>query len=118
MVEFEGIYRPIVGSSEPGNDIEYAETPEAIVQRTAHLKEVYEELKNTVLDEVNMVDNNLVRPAMDARDSIQPIKKVIKKREDKKVRDCHDHLRGCVCSSAESLISSCTRAEWTIQRRR
>ena len=113
MVEFEGIYHPIIGSSESENDVEYAETPEAIVQRTRHLKEIYEELKDTVLDEVSMVDDSLVRPAMDAKDSIQPMKKVIKKRQDKKVREYHDKIRGCVRSSEASLILSCIKVEWT-----
>lgn len=84
--EFEDIYRPIIGASESDGGPEYAETPAPMMTRASRLRETYEELKGNLLDEVNLVDLNLVRPAMDAKDSIQPMKKVIKKREDRKVR--------------------------------
>lgn len=55
------------------------------MDRTVRLREEYEELKSSLLDEVNMVDESMVKPAMEAKDHIQPLKKVIKKRDDKKV---------------------------------
>ena len=38
-----------------------------------------------MLEEVNMVDTRIIRPATEAKEFIQPLKKVIKKREDRKV---------------------------------
>lgn len=54
-------------------------------QRTAKLSQGYEELKTDLLEEVNMADARIIKPASEARDWIQPLKKVIKKREDRKV---------------------------------
>lgn len=51
----------------------------------ARLQEAYGELKNDMLDEINMMDSRIIRPAMDAKESLQPLKKVIKKRQDRKV---------------------------------
>ena len=50
------------------------------------IQEGYAELKSDLLDEVNMVDDRIVKPATEAKDYIQPLKKVIKQREDRKVR--------------------------------
>lgn len=55
--------------------------------RTLKLQQGYAELKTELLDEVNMVDDRIVKPATDAKDYIQPLKKVIKQREDRKVRN-------------------------------
>ena len=38
-----------------------------------------------LLTEVTMVDEKMIKPAMAAKDHLQPLKKVIKKRDDKKV---------------------------------
>ncbi|KAL1956780.1 hypothetical protein VTO42DRAFT_6834 [Malbranchea cinnamomea] len=82
--EFEGLYCPIIGSSEP-TPRPPAPTPEATLARTARLKEEYELLRTELLVEVTMVDEKMIKPAMQAKDYLQPIKKVIKKREDKKL---------------------------------
>jgi hypothetical protein len=84
--EFEGLYAPIIGSSEPSPH-QPAITPESTLARTARLKEEYEELKKELLAEVNAVDERMIKPAMEAKDYLQPMKKTIKKREDKKVRN-------------------------------
>ena len=75
------MYVPVVGTSSH----EPVPTPESTMERAAKLQEAYAELKTDLLEEVNKVDVMLVKPAMEARDYIQPLKKVIKKREDKKV---------------------------------
>lgn len=62
------------------------ETPQNIMDRTIKLQEGYAELKTDLLEEVNMVDTRIIGPATDAKDYIQPLKKVIKKRGDRKVR--------------------------------
>lgn len=53
--------------------------------RTVRLNEEYGELKTDLMQEVDMVTERMVRPATEAKDSLQPMKKTIKKREDKKV---------------------------------
>ena len=53
--------------------------------RTARLREEYEDLKKDLLDEVNLVDARMVKPATEAHEYLQPLKKTIKKREDRKV---------------------------------
>ncbi|KAI9676146.1 MAG: hypothetical protein M1817_000891 [Caeruleum heppii] len=83
--EVQGIYSPIPAESDTQFEREYAVTPETTLQRTAALRNVYEELRTDLLAEVNLIDARIIRPAMDAKDSIQPLKKVIKKREDKKL---------------------------------
>lgn len=54
--------------------------------RALKLQQGYAELKTELVDEVNMVDDRIVKPATDAKEYIQPLKKVIKQREDRKVR--------------------------------
>ncbi|KAI9850108.1 MAG: hypothetical protein M1838_006082 [Thelocarpon superellum] len=83
--EYHLLYNPIPGASEAGGALEYAETPDAILERTTKLRELYEELRTELLEEVNQVDARIIGPAMQAKDSIQPMKKVIKKREDHKL---------------------------------
>lgn len=60
-------------------------TPSSRTERTAKLSQGYEELTKDLLEEVNMADARIIKPAIEARDWIQPLKKVIKKREDRKV---------------------------------
>ena len=56
------------------------------MERTVKIQEGYAELKTDLLGEVNLVDERIVKPATEAKDYIQPLKKVIKQREDRKVR--------------------------------
>jgi hypothetical protein len=102
VAEFDDIYRPIVGASAPvpaldssdSGSAEYAAAAaEHQMRRTGQLRQVYEELKAGTLDELNMVDTSMVRPAMDAKDSLQHVKKSIKKREDRKVRQSAKRMK-------------------------
>ena len=86
MQGFQTIYEPIVGASEAYNGPQPFVTPASTLSRTTKLQSAYEELKADLLEEVNMVDMKIIKPAMEAKDWIQPLKKVIKKREDRKVR--------------------------------
>lgn len=47
--------------------------------------EIYAELKADLMGEVQMIDARIIKPATDAKDYIQPLKKTIKKRENKKL---------------------------------
>jgi hypothetical protein len=53
--------------------------------RTIRMREEYEDLKKDLMEEVNMVDTRMIKPAQEAKDYLQPLKKTIKKREDRKV---------------------------------
>lgn len=53
--------------------------------RTVRLRGEYEDLKRDLMDEVSMVDTRMIKPAQEAKDCLQPLKKTIKKREDRKV---------------------------------
>ncbi|OAL69819.1 SH3 domain-containing protein [Trichophyton violaceum] len=83
--EFEQLYNPIVGASEPSSDHTPAVVPEHTLHRVVRLREEYDSLKADLVAEVSAVDDRIIRPAMDAREYLQPLKKVIKKREDKKL---------------------------------
>lgn len=87
--EFENIYAPILGASELYNGPQDVEASQSILERTTKLREEYEDLKKDLLEEVNSVNEKMIRPLMDAKDYLQPMKKTIKKREDRKVRKQH-----------------------------
>lgn len=82
--EFESVYAPIVGSSEatknPPVDI-----PVATLERVNRLNQEFESLRTDLLVDVNGVEDRMIRPLQQAKDLLSPLKKTIKKREDKKV---------------------------------
>lgn len=82
---FQAIYEPIIGANESYEGYEPVITPANTMERTIKLQVAYGELKADLLEEVNLVDTRIIKPAMEAKDWIQPLKKVIKKREDRKV---------------------------------
>ena len=84
--EFNGIFTPILGAGESYSGHESVPTPQNTMERTARLRDDYEALKTDLLEEVNLVDSRMIKPAMDARDYVQPMKKTIKTRENKKVQ--------------------------------
>ena len=59
-------------------------TPEQL-ERTSKLRSAYADLKTDLLDEVGMMDSRVIRPATDAKEYLQPIRKTIKKRENKRL---------------------------------
>ncbi|KAF2426540.1 hypothetical protein EJ08DRAFT_593457 [Tothia fuscella] len=95
LSDYDLLYSPIVGSdgNEDGN---YSVTPKSQLDRVHYLKEFYMELKTDMLEEVSMVDKRIIEPAKDARMSLKTYKKVIKKREDKKLD--YERYRGRVDS--------------------
>ena len=84
MAEYEALYDPIAGASD-GHGRETIPTPELQLNRTFKLKEVYTGLKTDLLDEIGQIEERILRPASDARDCIQPIRKTVKKRENKRL---------------------------------
>ena len=83
--EFNTLYKPLGAKGEAFGSHVPADTPQAKLERAERLREAYAELKTDMLEEIKAVDLKLIMPAKTARDSIKPMKKVIKKREDKKV---------------------------------
>lgn len=81
---FEELYQPIVGSSDGYGQPPVMSTPEQL-ERTSNLRAAYAELKTDLLDEVGMMDSRVIRPATDAKEYLQPIRKTIKKRENKRL---------------------------------
>lgn len=55
------------------------------LDRTSKLKDVFTDLKTDLLEEVNMMESRVIKPATEAKDYIQPIRKVIKKRDNKRL---------------------------------
>lgn len=82
---FEALYSPIVGADQDYAGHDPVTTPQTIMARTAKLNSAYDDLRNDLLEEVAMVDTRIIKPATEAKDCIQPLKKVIKKRGDRKV---------------------------------
>ena len=78
------MYAPIVGAADSYHGHQPVDTPEATMSRTVKLREEYEDLKRDLLEEVSMVDEKMIKPAMDAKESLSLMKKTIKKREDRK----------------------------------
>lgn len=76
----------MVGSTEGTTDRVPVPTPEKTLVRTTKLREEYEDLRKDLMGVVNSVDDRMIRPAAQAKDFLAPLKKTIKKREEKKVR--------------------------------
>ncbi|KAI1819079.1 hypothetical protein F4861DRAFT_188892 [Xylaria intraflava] len=91
VTEYDGLWDPIVGASE-GLGKPATPTPELQLEQALRLKEVYTELKTELLEELQFIEVKVVRPASDAREYIKPIRKTIKKRENKRLdyEKCQD----------------------------
>ncbi|KAJ0384735.1 hypothetical protein COL922a_007737 [Colletotrichum nupharicola] len=81
---YEGLYDPIVGATE-GHGRPSIATPQQQLDRTFKLREAYSDLKDELIEEVAAIDAQVIRPATEARDYLQPIRKTIKKRENKRL---------------------------------
>ncbi|KAI1771648.1 hypothetical protein F4818DRAFT_444976 [Hypoxylon cercidicola] len=84
VAEFDGLWDPVVGASD-GHGKLAAPTPDLQLERTLKLKEAYTDLKAEVLEEIALIDSTIIRPAADVRDFIAPLRKTIKKRENKRL---------------------------------
>lgn len=83
--EWDGIYQDIVGAGSDYNDRAHLETPHHIANRTMKLAKEYNELDVDMAQEINEMDLRMIKPAEEAKVSIQPLKKTIKKRQDRKL---------------------------------
>lgn len=90
--EFDGMYAPIIGSDETSSPRKPVETNPAVLARTNRLRREYDELRGDLVQELNAVEERLAQPAENAKGSLVPMKKTIKKRNDMKVG--RDELQG------------------------
>jgi len=84
LSDYDIIYAPILTSDGTEAD-QYAVAPQTTLERVSVLKGSYTDLKLDMLEEVAMCDKRIIEPAKDARASLKLYKKVIKKREDRKL---------------------------------
>lgn len=88
---FHDLYGPIDASiaadeeEEEERRVIHTATPRAMLERTSGMKQAYSGLHEEMRDEITAMETLLLRPATDAKDMIQPIKKTIKKREKMRV---------------------------------
>lgn len=84
VTEYDGLWDPIVGASEGLGKLA-APTPELQLEQALHLKEVYTELRIDLLEELELIEVRVVKPASQAREYIDPMRKTIKRRENKRL---------------------------------
>ncbi|KAJ5524252.1 hypothetical protein N7513_009370 [Penicillium frequentans] len=82
--EFDGLYAPVASSSETPTQRQAFNTPPAMLTRVNRMRREYDELRTDMLQELTEVDSRMIRPAASAKDFLAPVKKTIKKRNDKK----------------------------------
>ncbi|PWY91471.1 hypothetical protein BO94DRAFT_555302 [Aspergillus sclerotioniger CBS 115572] len=85
LSEFEGLYAPILGASDSSATQNGIPTPQATLARTTKLREHYEDLRKELFDELAAIDDRMIRPASQAREYLGPVKKTIRKRDDRKL---------------------------------
>lgn len=79
--QLDVIYHPIHDAESNFN----AESDPAALERASKLKSTYVDLENDLQQETSWIQTKLLQPAMDAKSSIAPLKKVIKKRDNYKL---------------------------------
>ncbi|KAF2456308.1 hypothetical protein BDY21DRAFT_322520 [Lineolata rhizophorae] len=83
--EFDFLYQPIHVAGEGATPHQPVATPEEVARRAMALRNAQEELRTDMAEQLEAMDGRLIGPALEARDAMQPMKKVMKKREDKKL---------------------------------
>ncbi|KAF4553228.1 HOB1-like protein [Elsinoe fawcettii] len=79
--QLETLYRPIHDPESKYN----AESDPAMLDKALQLKSTYADLEKDLQQETNWIQAKLLQPAMDAKQSIAPLKKTLKKRENYKL---------------------------------
>ena len=80
------LYKPLGAKGSEFGSYNHVDTPPETMERCVRLQDAFAELKTDMMEEVKDIDKKLILPAKLARDALKPMKKAIKKREDKKVR--------------------------------
>ena len=110
------IYKPLGAKGGEYSSRDHTETPPATLERCSQLFEAFSELKTDMMEEVKDIEKKLIIPAQLARDSLKPMKKAIKLREDKKA--CHFRLLMCICADCCRLITNDTKVAQSLFRTR
>ena len=82
--DFEILYLPIPG--DPAGNARYRSTPRDHVDKVRAFREIMAETRDIMLQEMIGSERNVIGPAKEARKHIAVYGKVIKKRQDRKVR--------------------------------
>lgn len=82
--EYVTLYDPIVGASD-GHGRRAEPTPEPLLIRSFNLRQAYSDIKDDLVSEMAAFDLDVIKPGNDARDAIQPLRRTIKKRENKRL---------------------------------
>lgn len=85
VTEYDDLYNPIIGATEAYHGHEPALTTDIQLERTQKLRQAYQDLKDEMLNEIGSVESRIVGPATTARDYLQPLRKTLKSRENKKL---------------------------------
>ncbi|KAK4125159.1 hypothetical protein N657DRAFT_643990 [Parathielavia appendiculata] len=85
VAEYEALYDPVVGAADGQTARETVQTPELQLQRTFSLRKAYTDLKAELAEEITLIEGHVLKPATGARDCIAPIRKTMKKREDRRL---------------------------------
>lgn len=84
--EFETLYRPLDDQMDPGGAGRApSSTPKSFLDKCAGLRATYEELQVELRQDTSLIETKLLRPAWDIKESIAPLKKDIKRRENSKL---------------------------------
>ncbi|EXJ62680.1 hypothetical protein A1O7_03118 [Cladophialophora yegresii CBS 114405] len=83
--EYSLLYAPIVGAGDDYHGHDPVQTPDHLMHRTSRMKQEYEDLKRDLSVDLVQVEERLVKPAQNAKDSLHYMRKTIKKREDRKL---------------------------------
>lgn len=92
-VVYVSLYDPIVGASD-GHGRPARVTDDVQLERTFELKKTYTELRDDLADGISSIEAEVIRPALSARESIAPVRKTIKRRENLRldVERCQDKV--------------------------
>lgn len=85
LTELESLYQPILGAGADYHGHQAVETDPEILARTERYKSESEELRNDLSEDLAQVDSRMIMVAQSAKDSLQIMRKPIKKREDRKL---------------------------------
>jgi hypothetical protein len=84
--DFEITYQSIPG--DPASNARYAHTSREQAAKVHAFRESMAETREVVLQELRGTETNVIAPAKEARQHIAVYRKVIKKRQDRKVSRC------------------------------
>lgn len=112
LSEIDLLYAPIVGAGEDYSGHVPVETPANLVARTSRLKTEYDDLKRDLAEDLNDVQAKMIDPAQQTRDNLAIARKVMKKREDKKL-DYERYQSRVDSSMKKTKLSDRERAQLT-----